>query len=625
MKRKKGEKRTLLEEGWLIVRGIRVWNEIMPGYLFSQMLYILAETFSPYFGIYMSARLVDELSAGADKRQLLLLAAVTVSGGFLLAVLTRLLRGWSGIKGEYMIERPEEYIFRRQNAHQYEHLENPDIVQLRSRIWTDAISFGGGLYRIRWAVPNLLQGLFNLMFSVSLTVSMIVRTAEGDYTGIFQFINSPWSATVLVALLAGAVYFSVRISVKGTQKMQEAVSGLSEDNTRLKVYRGLWSADMTVLGLHSLVLAEMYKYNVHPAWVVRQEKVQIKYNIFSTVLNVVVNIFVFLFVAAKAFIGAFGIGSFILYQGTLGRFIDAVSGLAGEFGRLKHNNQYLVRLFRYLDLPNEMYQGTLAVEKRDDIDYEIEFRDVSFRYPRTENWVLRHVNAKFKIGERMTLVGENGSGKTTFVKLLCRLYDPTEGTILLNGIDIAKYRYEEYLALFSVVFQDYRLFGFPLGEEVASGVVYDSEKVRDCLVRAGMGEKLADLDADPEAAEPDTLKRAISRDYDVEAIEFSGGEEQKIAIARAIYKDAPFVVLDEPTAALDPLAEAEVYENFSRMVRNKTSVFVSHRLSSCRFCDKILVFDHGGIVQEGAHDNLVAQTDGKYYELWRAQAQYYEK
>lgn len=625
MKRKKSEKRTLLEEGRLIVRGIRIWNEIMPGYLFSQMLYIFAETFSPYFGIYMSARLVDELSGGADKRQLLLLAAVTVSGGFLLAVLTRLLRGWSGIKGEYMIERPEEYIFRRQNAHQYEHLENPDIVRLRSRIWTDSISFGGGLFRIRWAVPSLLRGLFNLIFSVSLTVSMIVQTAEGDYKGIFKFVNSPWSAAVLVVLLAGAVYFSVRISVRSTQKTQEATSGLSEDNMRLGVYRRLWSPDMTVLGLHSIVLAELHRYNVHPAWVVRAEKVQIRYGSFSIILNAVINIFVFLFVAAKAFIGAFGIGSFILYQGTFGRFIDAVSGLAGELGRLKHNNQYLVRLFRYLDLPNAMYQGTLAVEKRDDIDYEIEFRDVSFRYPRTENWVLRHVNARFKIGDRMTLVGENGSGKTTFVKLLCRLYDPTEGTILLNGIDITKYRYEEYLALFSVVFQDYRLFGFPLGEEVASGVVYDRERVRDCLVRAGMGEKLADLDADTDASERDTLKRAISRNYDAEAIEFSGGEQQKIAIARALYKDAPFVVLDEPTAALDPLAEAEVYEDFNRMVRNKTSVFVSHRLSSCRFCDKILVFDHGGIVQEGAHDSLVAQTDGKYYQLWRAQAQYYEK
>lgn len=624
MKRNNSEKRTLREEWKLTARGIKIWNELIPGYWLSQVFCILAETFSPYFGIYMSARLVDELAGGSSTDRLLTLAAVTVCGGCLLSVLTRMLQGQSRLRGEYMMEQPEEYILHMQNAHQYEHLENPDIVLLRSKIWTDFTSFGGGLLRLIWAVPNLMRGFFNLIFSVALTVSMFVRTAEGDYTGVFKFINSPLSVVVLVVLIAGNTYFSVRISATRTQKTQEAIDGLSESNMRLHTYSSLWTSDMNIFGLHSIVLDQMHKYNVHPAWVVKVQKVSIKYDSLSIVLNAVLNLSVFLFVAAKAFIGVFGIGSFILYQGTVGRFIDAVSGIASEIGQLKHNNHYLVQLYRYLDLPNAMYQGTLAVEKRDDIDYEIEFRDVGFRYPRTENWVLRHINVKFKIGNKMTIVGENGSGKTTFVKLLCRLYDPTEGTILLNGIDITKYRYREYLELFSVVFQDYYLFDFPLGENVASGPVYDSERVRDCLVRAGMGEKLANLDADTEAAEKDTLKRAIGREYDTEAIDFSGGERQKIAIARALYKEVPFVLLDEPTAALDPLAEAAVYENFNRIVQNKTSIFVSHRLSSCRFCDMILVFDHGGIVQKGTHDALAAQTDGKYYQLWKAQAKYYE-
>lgn len=181
------------------------------------------------------------------------------------------------------------------------------------------------------------------------------------------------------------------------------------------------------------------------------------------------------------------------------------------------------------------------------------------------------------------------------------------------------------MMLFSVVFQDYTLFGFPLGENVAADSTYDAEKVHGCLVRSGLGDKLESLDGDSSAKEKDPLKRAIGRDYDSEGIEFSGGERQKIALARALYKDAPFVVLDEPTAALDPIAEAAVYENFNVLVEDKTAVFISHRLSSCRFCDNIAVFDHGELVQEGSHDALVANKNGKYSQLWYAQAQYYEK
>ena len=249
---------------------------------------------------------------------------------------------------------------------------------------------------------------------------------------------------------------------------------------------------------------------------------------------------------------------------------------------------------------------------------------MSFKYPRTDNYALRHVNMRFKIGDKLAIVGENGSGKTTFIKLLCRLYDPTEGKILLNGIDITRYRYNEYMALFSVVFQDYTLFDFSIGDNVAASMQYDEEKVRDCLIRAGMGEKLSSLDMDAKAKGKNALDFSIGRSYDSEGIDISGGERQKIALARVLYKDAPFVILDEPTAALDPIAEAAVYEDFNKITEDKTAVFISHRLSSCRFCDTIAVFDKGQLVQKGSHDSLVAVADGKYAELWSAQAQYYK-
>ena len=265
-------------------------------------------------------------------------------------------------------------------------------------------------------------------------------------------------------------------------------------------------------------------------------------------------------------------------------------------------------------IPNRMYQGSLTTEKRSDRNYEVEFRDVSFRYPDTDQWVLRHVNIKFRVGSRLAVVGMNGSGKTSFIKLLCRLYDPTEGEILLNGINIRKYRYDEYIRIFSVVFQDFKLLALPLGENVAGSAEYDRERVKKCLSDAGFTQRLESL--------PKGLDTYLYKDLKEEGVDISGGEAQKIAIARALYKDAPFIILDEPTAALDPIAEAEIYSRFNDIMTDKTAIYISHRLSSCKFCDEIAVFHEGEIVQKGTHDQLVADTTGKYYELWNAQAQY---
>lgn len=262
-----------------------------------------------------------------------------------------------------------------------------------------------------------------------------------------------------------------------------------------------------------------------------------------------------------------------------------------------------------------MYQGSLTVEKRDDNEYYVEFRNVSFKYPNTEAYALRNVNLKFKIGEKLAIVGMNGSGKTTFIKLLCRLYDPTEGEILLNGVNIQKYDYDEYMSVFSVVFQDFSLFSFKIGEVVASSKTFDENKVRECLQKANFGDRLHEM--------PEGVHTYLYKGYDQSGIEISGGEAQKIALARALYKDSPFILLDEPTAALDPISEYEVYSNFNAISGDKTTVYISHRLASCRFCNKIVVFDDGKIVQHGSHEELLSDVNGKYHELWNAQAQYY--
>ena len=325
----------------------------------------------------------------------------------------------------------------------------------------------------------------------------------------------------------------------------------------------------------------------------------------------------YVFVCLNAWAGAFGVGEITQYIGALTMVSGAIGTMITSLNELRNNAEFLKLTFDFLDIPNKMYQGSLTVEKRMDNDYEIEFRDVSFKYPGSENYALRHVSFKFNIGEKLAVVGQNGSGKTTFIKLLCRLYDPDEGEILLNGINIRKYNYLDYISVFSVVFQDFRLFALPLGQNVAINSSYDAEKVNSCLEKAGFI-----LDAEKM---PQGLDTYLYKNLDKNGVNVSGGEAQKIAIARALYKNAPFIILDEPTAALDPVAESEIYSRFSEMVTDRTAVYISHRLSSCRFCDKIAVFDHGSVVQVGTHDGLLSDESGKYYELWNAQAQYYDE
>ena len=607
----------------LIARAMGILNKMFPNFWLLEIFCSLLEALIPYFALLMSSLMVNELAGDCDFERLLFLAAITVFGGFLISLTFKLLQAKQNVNNSFLFQRHEAYLFAVQNKLQYEHLENPDIVVARFRNLENMSTFKAGLSAVKVAFTKIIVNIFNIVFSVSLTLTMFTTAAHGEHTGLLGFMNSPASAIIIVVLIAVNTVFSIMISVGRTNVNNEAVIEVAENNARQRNYNRRWGSDMITFNLNRIVLEEFRKYLLYPKWIVKVEKATIRYNTFSILLNAILTIAIFLFTAAKAFIGVFGIGNFILYQGTIDRFVKAISDLTTDIGKLLHNNQYLVQLYDFLDLPNNMYKGTLAVEKRDDIDYEIEFRDVSFKYPRTDIWALRHVNLKFKIGDKLAIVGENGSGKTTFIKLLCRLYDPTEGKILLNGIDITRYRYQEYMELFSVVFQDYTLFGFPLGENVAANYKYDEAKVRDCLIRAGLGDKLRSLDNDPVAQKKNALNRPIGRAYDSEGIDFSGGELQKIALARALYKDAPFVILDEPTAALDPIAEAAVYENFNVLVKNKTAIFISHRLSSCRFCDEIAVFDHGSLVQCGSHDLLVGEKNSKYSELWNAQAKYY--
>ncbi len=608
------KKRTLAQGVKLILKGVGIWQKMIPSYVPYLIFGCVVGCLKPYFPLYMTAEIVNELAGACALNRLLTLAGITVAGSFTLSVLNRFLSGKLQTIYSLAFSRMQTYLFDAENHFQYEHLEDPEVALTRNRITTVANAIGGGLQKILYIAEEIVRRLLNLVVSLALTVSLF-RTAPERYTGLLGFVNSTWAALALAAVIGANAYLSVRRGTRFMAKIDHTLEGLAVQNNLMSAYMEPSGTDMHIFGLNGIILADYVKNILRPQWVARFEKLRVKKTLGDKLLDLPVKITVFLFTAAKAWMGVIGIGNFILYQGTVQKFVESISEIAVNLGELWGNNQYLEETFAYLEMPNNMYQGTLAVEKRDDIDYEIEFRDVSFRYPRSDEWALRHVNMKFKIGDKLAIVGENGSGKTTFIKLLCRLYDPTEGKILLNGIDITRYRYDEYMSLFSVAFQDYTLFAFSVGENVAASDKIDEGRVLDCLNRVGLGEKIASL--------PKGIHTNIGREYENDGVDFSGGERQKIALARALYKDAPFMILDEPTAALDPLAEAEIYARFNDIASDKTSVFISHRLSSCKFCDEIAVFHHGTLVQLGSHDALVADERGKYYELWHAQAQYY--
>lgn len=245
-----------------------------------------------------------------------------------------------------------------------------------------------------------------------------------------------------------------------------------------------------------------------------------------------------------------------------------------------------------------------------------EFRDVSFRYPNTERLILNRLSLVITDHEKLAIVGRNGTGKTTFIKLLCRLYEPTGGKILYNGVDISTIHYGDYIKLLSTVFQDFRLFAFPVRENIVLNQAYDGERLEWAIGRAGLAARLGAL--------PHGAETAVSKEFDEEGVEFSGGEAQKLVTARAYYKDAPAVLLDEPTSALDAIAEQEMYEQFGEIMEGKAAIFISHRLASTRFCDRIVVLEDGEVREYGSHDALMEQK-GLYYEMFCRQAEYYRE
>lgn len=613
------EKRPLREDMRLLRRALASVHRFEPAMLPVTVIGAICTAAAPFVNIYFSARILNELTGEKNIQRLIFLAALTVGLNLLLHLSARAAQRGREVINEGLMRKEYNSVAAVYLSADYEKLENPEFQDLARDFREAANMRGMVLTGVCQGVDQIVRNLVTVGFSIGMSASMFVAVGGGDAGGSFW--QSPYFSLVMLAMVLLVAVASLWLTQTQSAKQFALQSEYIRTN-RMFGYYGRMMLDyqqgkeIRVFREQPLIYEEATKVtrDAIKKTAKKLDRIASRYEGTGALLTTLLSGMVYLFVALKAMAGAFGVGMVVQYVGAVNQFTTGFTEAAVSFADLRWDTKYMVYYFRILDTQQLLYRGTLPVEKRIDNQYEIEFKHVSFRYPGSEEWALRDFSIKLKVGERLAVVGRNGSGKTTFIKLLCRLYDPQEGEILLNGIDIKKYDYDEYMSIFSVVFQDFSLFAFPLGQNVACGLEYEADRAQQCLQKAGFDERLQTM--------PLGLETPLYKDFDEDGVQISGGEAQKIALARALYKNAPFIVLDEPTAALDPVAEYEIYTHFDELAQDKTTVYISHRLSSCRFCHDIAVFDKGRLVQRGDHETLLSQP-GIYADLWNAQAQYY--
>lgn len=603
-------------------RGYRLLHTYTPGLIRAKTVSAVVEGLFPFVSIWFSAQIINELMG--ERRQEVFLGYILVVTGihFLFSMIKNVSDKVGDEKEADMWNQFRKIFTDKQLSMDYADLENQEIQKQKQKAEENLFMFGNGLGQLVWNSSDLARVVTGIIASVSLTVSLFKAKSGNKVMDSWLWIP----AILAVMILLGYVYYLLEKKenyvfakwTEGTVWFNRTFQFFGHelyDNTRR-------AKDVRIYGQEKMAEREFEKMEAHNEEDNAYLNKMSSYKGFTYLAKGTGSALCYLFVVTKAALGAFGTGSIVQYVGAFTELANHVGFLMLSYLENRIYTEHLEKLFEYLDLPNNKYQGKLPVEKNffcndGENDYEIEFRNVSFKYPGSDTYVLNHINTRLSIGKKQAFVGTNGAGKTTFVKLLCRLYDPTEGEILLNGIDIKKYDYEEYMSLFAFVFQDFKLFSFTLGQNIAANKNYDRNRVEECIKKVSFYDRYLAME--------EGLDTYLYQDISEKGLEISGGEAQKIALARALYKGTPMIVLDEPTAALDPFAEARVYEDFSLMVEHKTAIYISHRLSSCRFCDEITVFDSGRIVQKGTHTELVKDKTGQYFALWNAQARYYQK
>ncbi len=607
----------------LHLRAVKLWYCGHIAMLICDLFSAIFTGVSPYVGIWLAARIVDELAGARDPKRLTFLVLATILSTFGISIINLGISRLSTYLYAPMKFYSQKLYADKLLTMDFTCADAPSTRELYARI-RQYESMGHTIESAAGKLTAPIASLSGIGGVAALCLGLFTAHVPQD-AGVLTILNHPLCLIAVICAMLAITLLSPVFGNKANFYWNKFADQTKQASSIYRHYSYIFPRDISraadIRIYEQDKITQHYHANNNP-W--GANKLMKRYargpiTIFDMLSVACAHTFVggaYLLVCLKSWAGAFGVGDVTQYIGALTSLSGCVSDIIGQFGEMRNSAPFLESIFEFLDLPNTMDSGDRSLPDSHE-KYTLELKDVGFCYPGSDRWSLRHVNLTIRPGEKLALVGKNGSGKTTLIKLLCRLYDPTEGAILLNGIDIREYDYQAYLSFFAVVFQDCKLLSLPLGENVAAASDYDTERVQQCLDNAGMSERVSTM--------PDGINTYLYKDLSDNGVTLSGGEAQKVAIARALYRDAPFVILDEPTAALDPVAEYDIYTRFHAMTGDKSAIFISHRLSSCRFCDRVAVFDQGQLASCGTHDELCADENGLYYALWQAQAQYYNE
>ncbi len=562
------------------------------------LLFTIVTAILPFIDVFVPKFLVDELLGANRVNQLI----VILAGYFIVSSVLNY--AYSYLESEYF-PRFMVIVFK------FGELINEKCMKMDFRYTEDAKILNDieTAKRAAFASLEVLQKLFTLVGSAIAFVG---------YVTIVSTLNV-W--ILLYLLLNVAIIFYLTNKVKKYEySRKDDISEIGRKGNYIfdTMYNFAYGKDIRIYNLSNWLVDKFQKFKTDEVKI----HSDIKYRYFKVAIFELAFLFiregvVYAYLLYHVLSGALTIGNFLMYSAVIASFTTWMQKILDDISTINAQNLYINDYRNFIEMDLKESQDSY-VDVPMDCNYEIEFKNVSFRYPNSERYVFENLSFKIGKGERLALVGINGAGKTTLVKLLTRLYEPTSGEILLNGINIAKFDKLEYYKLFSVVFQDVKLFAFSIAENVACTNVdnIDNDNVLESIAKAGMSDKINSLE--------NGVNTLLFKILDSAGVEFSGGENQKLSLARGLYKDGSIAILDEPTAALDPIAEYNIYQSFNSMIGKKTALFISHRLASTRFCDTIAFFENGKIEEYGTHEQLLSKN-GKYAEMFNVQAHYYKE
>lgn len=571
----------------------------------------ILQTLAGYLPVLVMAQVINRIVIQRDFKTVMLFALA----GALVTMIVNVLRSWMektvNVMSQNISYSFETLIARTTMTMEYSQMDSEKTRQMQSRIKTDR-SWGSGFFGVTAKVQQIVQQITGIVVSVIILVPLLVRSIADKNGYLFGTI-----LIMLILSVASALFFDRYYSKRESDEMgrmtqtesRSRFQSMTEGSQAIS-YRGI--KDILIYGASSLIEPSVKEENekVHEH-ALRLSGINFAGGMIKGGSNSLLIGLSYLMAAFCAYVGQIAIGYVVQYAQALFQLSTGLSSLLQTRAELQVDMDRLASTLDYIEIETPKTREGMVKPKS---MKEIEFRNVSFTYPGTDQPAIDGLNVKIDARHKTAIVGLNGSGKTTLIKLLCRLYRPDHGSILLDGVDIWDFDEDTYRNLLAVVFQDFSLFSFLLGSVVASSDTFDPERAEDALNRAGMGEWMKSLE--------NGLDTVLYREYEKDGVDISGGEAQKIAIARAIYKDASLVILDEPTAALDPQAEFDVYTRLAELIGSRGVIYISHRLTSCKFCDTIIVMDNGQAIEQSTHEQLL-KSDGRYSQMWNAQAQYY--